>query len=421
MRKDTQGYRSLVAYLVAALQQVIPSNSELHSYLKEHLPEYMVPNTFLSLEALPLTPNGKVNRHALPTPDDMRPKLKASYVAPRDPLEFQVARLWAEVLEIQSVGVRDNFFELGGHSLLAVHLLTQIQKQFDRNLPLVAFFQEATVEHIAGMLRQQRKLASRSLLLPIQPYGSQRPFFCVHPAGGDARCYLDLAHCLGLDQPFYGLQASGMDGEQNPATDIETMAVAYIEALRVLQHEGPYLIGGWSMGGQVAFEMARQLREEGQDIALLALFDTPTPWQLGREKDDVELLIEFFDNIPLSADSLRQLSFDQQMVFILEQAKKANKLLPGTMLPHLLRRFEIYKINLQAMRNYVPRTYPGRITLFHVDEQPAGSVLNPLDWGVVAEGGVEVCTVTGNHYNMIFMPRAQNLAEQLNVYLQKEM
>jgi pimeloyl-ACP methyl ester carboxylesterase len=170
--------------------------------------------------------------------------------------------------------VKDDFFNLGGDSLSAVRLMLEIEQHFGQKLSLATLFPSSTIEHLASILRQATGSRLSSPLVAIQPSGAKPPFFCVHPIGGNVLCYLDLARHLGEDQPFYGLQASGIDGEGEPKSRIEGMAGYYIEAIREIQPQGPYLLGGWSFGGVVAFEMAQQLHSSGEQVALLALIDS---------------------------------------------------------------------------------------------------------------------------------------------------
>ncbi|HEX2524309.1 MAG TPA: amino acid adenylation domain-containing protein, partial [Terriglobia bacterium] len=271
-RDDTPEEKRLVAYLVTE-QELRPTANDLRSFLKKKLPEYMIPAIFVLLDALPLMPSGKVDRRSLPAPDRARPESENAFVAPRDDLELQLTHIWEDVLGVRPIGVRDNFFELGGHSLLAARLLASIENRLGKKLPLATVFQGATVEHLAAILRQDAKPAPRSSLVAIQPAGSKRPLFLVHPAGGHVFPYVHLARYLGPDQPCYGLQARGLEEGEEPHTRIEDMAADYIKALRTVQPIGPYLLGGWSMGGLVAFEMAQQLHAQGEGVDLLALLD----------------------------------------------------------------------------------------------------------------------------------------------------
>ena len=393
---------------------------ELRRFAEERLPEYMVPSAFVVLEALPLTPNGKVDRSLLPAPNRTGSDLQDAFVAPRDTLELQLAHIWEDLLDVSPIGVTNNFFDLGGHSLLAVRLIAQIQKQFGQNLPLTTLFQGATIDQLAGILRQQNSSPSWSPLVAIQPGGSQRPFFCVHPAGGNVLCYYDLARCLGPDQPFYGLQAKGLDGQEEPSTTVEDMAVDYIEALRVIQPEGPYLLAGWSYGGLVAFEMARKLQAQGQQVALLALLDAGfIAHKEPLEEDDAAMFARLFQEYySLSFEYPRQLAADEQMLYVIEQARQAN-LLPSDFDLAQARSFmQVHKANTRAALGYVPQHYPGRVTLFRAAEQPEEVTEDStMGWGELASVGVDLHIVPGKHLTILRKPNVQVLAERLKCCL----
>jgi amino acid adenylation domain-containing protein len=418
-REDAPGEKRLVAYAVAN-----STADELRHFLKDKLPEYMVPAVVVLLEALPVTPNGKVDRRALPVPDRSRPELEKAFVAPRDDLELQLAHIWEEVLGVRPVGVSDNFFELGGHSLLAVRLFALIEKRLGKKLPLTAVFQGATVEHLAGVLRQQATSGPQSSLVPLQPGGSKRPLFLVHPAGGHVFPYIHLAQLLGSDQPCYGLQARGLEDGQDPHTQIEDMAAWYIQALQTLQPAGPYLLGGWSMGGVVAFEMAQQLHAQGQRVALLALLDgrIPTADETFPEEDAEAIsLVERYFGISFGPmESLAQLPKDEQLAFMLEQGKSAG-LIPTELDVAQARRFvELLRNDLRATQNYGLHLYPGRITFFKAKETPVGTSSDPdptMGWSEWASGGVEVHVVPGNHANLMYEPHVEVLAGKLTACL----
>jgi surfactin family lipopeptide synthetase A len=416
-REDAPGEKRLVAYVVAD-----STAEELRRFLKDKLPEHMVPAVFVLLDALPLMPNGKIDRGALPAPDRTRPELNKAFVAPRDDLELQLTHIWEEVLGVRPVGVRDNFFELGGHSLLAVRLFALIEKRLGKKLPLTAVFHGATVEHLAGVLRQQATPGPQSSLVAIQPGGSKRPLFLVHPAGGHVFPYVHLAQLLGPDQPCYGLQARGLEDGQNPHTRIEDMAAHYIQALRTLQPTGPYLLGGWSMGGMIAFEMAQQIRAQGQRVALLALLDgrIPTPDETFPEEDSEAIsLVERYFGISFGPmASLTALPKDQQLALILEQAKSAG-LVPAELDISQARRFvDLLRSDLRATQNYGLHLYPGRITFFKASETLAGASPDPtMGWSEWASGGVEVHIVPGNHANLMYEPHVEVLAEKLTACL----
>jgi surfactin family lipopeptide synthetase C len=294
-REDIPGDKRLVAYIIPEGEQT-PSVSVLRQYLKEKLPEYMMPNVFVMLEKFPLTPNGKVDRRALPAPEHTRPELEETYVAPRTPVEQSLAEIWANVLGVERVGVNDNFFELGGHSLLAVQLFVRIRKWAGIDLPLATLLKSPTVQGLAEILDPSCATAPISgetiseisspvqqwqSLVPIQPEGNRPPVFLIHAIGGNVLNYLPLLQHLGPDQPFYGLQARGLDGVLSPFSSIEEMASHYIAEIRSVQSSGPYFLGGASFGGTVAFEIAQQLTKQGEKVAFLVLFDSVGPGARG--------------------------------------------------------------------------------------------------------------------------------------------
>ena len=272
-REDTPGDKRLVAYVVAPAE---PHSNDLRSFIKERLPNYMLPSAFVFLDIMPLTPNGKVDRRALPAPEKDRPE-SSSIAVPQDKLESHLIQIWESVLNVRPIGIQDNFFDLGGNSLQAVTLFTQIEKQFGKKLPLATLFQSSTVAEIAQIIRKEKWLAPWESLVPIQPNGTKPPLFYIHGGGGNLLVYRNLAHSLGSDQPVYGLQPRGLDGNYVPFTRIEDMAAYYLAQIRKLQPEGPYFLAGLSSGGTTAWEMAQLLKAQGQEVALLALFDTSGP------------------------------------------------------------------------------------------------------------------------------------------------
>jgi surfactin family lipopeptide synthetase C len=290
--EDPLGNKCLIAYVIP--DQDEPSVDKLRSFLKEKLPHYMIPAAFVMLKAFPLNPNGKLDHKALPEPDLLSQNGSATLVAPRNPFELQLTQIWAEVLNTPLVGVQDNFFDLGGHSLLAVHLMARIQQHFGKKLPLASLFEGPTVEQLAHILQQQAEESVLPLLVPIKPDGSKQPFFCVSGAGGNIVYFYHLARYLDSDRPFYAFQAKGLDGKSEPHTCVEEMAADYIAALQAVQPEGPYLLGGHSFGSWVAFEMGQQLQEQGHEVALLAVLDTPGPGSYNLENiqfDEMERMV----------------------------------------------------------------------------------------------------------------------------------
>jgi amino acid adenylation domain-containing protein len=431
VREDTPGDQRLVAYVVLAPNSPATSN-ELRQFLANQLPAYLVPNTFVILESLPLTPNGKCDRRSLPAPNDQDRK-NIQKIAPRNLVELQLTQIWLEVLGINDLSVEENFFELGGHSLLAVRLINCIEQKLGKNLPLTSLFQNGTIASLAQLLAQETTQLTHSPLIPIQSQGNKTPFFAVHPIGGNVLCYANLARYLGTDQPFYGLQALGLQETEKPVSSIEEMARVYIQAIQAIQASGPYYLGGWSMGGVIAFEMAQQLSAQGQTVALLSLIDSYSPTLLNSvntEENSSESRLEeineslnivysfvrdltgmFNQQIPFSEDELTHLTSDELLAHFLTWSKQTNVLPPELGEQQIKHWFAVFQTNRQALFNYFPKAYSGKTIFFGAEES---SLKNPGWHGII--NNLESQWISGDHYSLIKNPI---LAEKLNSYLQQ--
>jgi amino acid adenylation domain-containing protein len=423
---DASGDRRLQAYLVTD-SEVALSAGALDAALAGRLPDYMIPSVFVFLEALPRTPSGKLDRRALA---GIKPEMAGGHgptVAPRDALELELVQIWEELLDTRPIGVTDDFFARGGHSLLAVRLMACLERRLGRALPVAALFQHSTVEALAAALRHETEPLAQSSLVALQPGGSATPFFCVHPVGGNVFCYVELARHLGPEQPFYALQALGLDGSQQPLSRVEEMAAHYLETIRGVQPQGPYLLGGWSVGGLIAFEMARQLQARGQEVGLLVLMDSRAqqPHDELEEGGDLEPLAIFaldlglsLDRLALSAEELGRLSTDEKLALVLEEAKAAKKLPPEVGLPEARHLFRVFESTLIAEERYDPRPYPGQVYLFRARDGSGKETLSSdLGWGRYAQGGVTVEEISGDHFSFLQQPHVAQLAERLEVQI----
>lgn len=413
----------LVAFVVPKLKPA-PETGELRTFLESKLPDYMVPSSFVMLESLPLTPNGKLDRRALPRSDSTGLAPRSGFVVPRDFVELKLVRLWEETLGARPIGVRDNFFELGGHSLLAIRLTFRIQQTFGVDLPLSILFQASTVEDLAVILRQQAEVPSWSPLVCVQADGSKPPFFCVHPGGGNVLCYVGLAQHLGSDQPFYAFQAKGLNGEQ-PFTSVEEMASQYVKAMIEMQPDGPYLLGGWSVGGLIAFEMARQIEASNQRLDLLALIDVIAPDRNNPDlydyEDEVALMLTFAHNLgvpverfTVSTELFQSLGSKDRWPYLLSHAREANVLPPGLTTTQIQRLFDVFTANVTAAKNYIPKISKCPITLFKASQRQPGFVDDGfLGWDGLSEAGTDVHEVPGSHFTMLREPEVRDLATRL--------
>jgi amino acid adenylation domain-containing protein len=432
VHEDERHEKRLVAYVVA-VSDPGPTPAALRAHLQSQLPEYMVPSIYMTLRELPLTPNGKVNRKALPAPDQSRPDLSETFVAPHDSLEQQLANFWVALFNVERVGVRDNFFDLGGHSLLGVRLFAHIKKLTGKELPLVTLFQAPTIEQLAAILRQQGWKSPWASLVPIKAGGSMPPFYCVHGVGGTILEYLDLAKHLDADQPFYGLQAIGLDGKRPiEQLTVEQMAARYIEEIRAFQPRGPYYLGGSSFGGKVAYEMAQQLRAAGEEVAVLALFDTNGPGYprlLPRRTAWRRRMDWWIDRAILHWENFRACEAGERMQYLRQKAARWKKQfrwkqqqLWDRMRGRLpLETFhQVRMMGFRANTAYDAKPYAGHVALFRATEQPRGIYEDrTLGWGSVLNGDLEIIDTPGHHGAIVREPRSRVLAAQLTEVLRR--
>lgn len=438
-REDRPGEKRLVAYVVLS-EEVETIISDLRRWVKQRLPDYMVPSAFVMLDEVPLTANGKLDQRALPAPDGKQFQ-ENSFVAPRNTLELLLTKSWEKVLGVRPIGVKDNFFDLGGDSLLAVRLFALIEKVYNKKLPLATLFQAPTVEQLVGLLSEEKWSPTWSSLIAIQPGGSKPPLFCLHLALGHVLFYRDLAHRLGADQPVYAFQPQGLDGTQPCHTRIEEMASHYIKEMRALQPEGPYFLGGSSSAGLIAFEMAQQLHAQGQEVGLLALFDTYAPGfpKFSPEARSLRYQVyRFMQRVNLHRDNLFLLEPREKWRYARDKAvlvrgrlkgsikgiesgvkKAADKLYQSN--GHSVPGEDQPRINVtRALSEYVPQVYPGRVTLFRASKRPAGYADDrDSGWGQLAAGGVDIHEIPGYHGSIVMEPRVRILAEELQACLNR--
>jgi amino acid adenylation domain-containing protein len=410
-REDRLGEKYLVAYFTTAPGSGATAE-ELRRYLEERLPRYMVPAAFIPLEKLPTTPSGKVNRRSLPTLAEYSASHQKLTIEPRDAIELQLVQLWEDVLGRSPIGVRDNFFDLGGHSLSAMKLMSGIEKCFGRSLPLSSLIAGGTIEQFAAVLRQQVNPTPQSPIVCLQSKGTNPPFFCIHPAGGNILCYIPLSRSLGDQQPFYGLQSPALYAGGESFANLEAMASAYIRAIQKVQKKGPYFIGGWSSGGVIAYEIARQLMDAGEMVALLAIIDVGVPELREEAPDyqapsDMQLLANVFLNLYDIPAHIKNLDPYEQLDFLIDLGKKHNFITPDFDPDHAMRYVRVFKENSKATDLYLrrPSPYRGKVTLFRaVDplEQPSDPPKDPAyGWEKWAQGGVEIHTAPGSHKSIL--------------------
>jgi acyl transferase domain-containing protein/thioesterase domain-containing protein len=350
-------------------------------------------------------------------------------------LESTLAAWWQEMLGVKEVGQDDDFFALGGHSLVGVRLFVKIKKAFQVDLQLAVLFEARTVRQLAAVIRKAKQPAAAeqktwSHLIAIQPQGSRIPLFCVHAVGGDVVFYQPLSRALGDGQPFYAFRSPLLTEGRIRETSVEELASLYVEELRAFCPRGPYLLGGASFGGLIAYEMAQQLSAQAAEPALLFLFDTSAPGSVQR--------VESTEKLRAFRQKLRDEGFpylvrkavkkgEHWWQLLVKQAKDAacfSYHLADRELPLGLRYYQVEKVHRSAMVRYRIRPYPGKIALMRAIERGyrgmefLGTREAPdLGWGALAGGGLQIRDVAGEHGNVLRDPQVQTVAEALNAVL----
>ncbi len=449
MAKESAGGERLVGCLV--MKPDAPSVTvEWADYLRRTLPDYRVPSAFLVLNELPLSVSGKVDYAALQRSAGEKIEPARVRIAPRDELERQLAELWEAVLGVSHIGIHDRFFELGGHSLLAVRLLAKIETTFGQKLPVSAVFQHPTVAQLGALLRSQdaAKAVPLTSIVEVQPHGSRPPIYFVHGVGGGMFWgYSNLSRHLGADQPVHVFKSRGLDGTPEWPT-IREMAQSYVADLKSFQPQGPYVVGGYCFGGNVAYEMARQLKDAGDEVALLVLISSSPPnsqYESTQFRWSLPWLLKFSRNFgrwivsfAMRWDAKERREFirwKSRVVWrrlaplfgapAVEDPRDSNvdntdALMALTVVNEAQRR--LWNAHMIALRLHRPKPYDGKAVLIR---SPAHLFLCSFDeqcgWGELVRGGVTVKIVPGDHGRILEEPFVVAAANELRRCLQENL
>jgi len=273
VREDQPNDKRLAAYLIVHHKTTF-SIDTLKDFLKEQLPEYMIPTAFVLMDKFPMTVSKKVDRSQLPIPKWATTTKNQPFTVPNSPTEKVLYKIWQELLGIPDLSIHDDFFELGGHSLIAVNMMSKIDQQIGRKVPLAALLKHATIHQLGQLLDQQAEATFNDSLVPIKTTGNKPPLYLIHGGGLHVLMFQTLAANMDAEQPIYALQAKGLNGEGNALNRIENMAAHYIAEIQKINPDGPYALAGYSIGGLIAFEMAKQLKAANKKVLMLSVFDT---------------------------------------------------------------------------------------------------------------------------------------------------
>ena len=385
----------------------------------------MVPRIFIEIPFVPLTGNGKVDKRALPDPDGMAEFGKRSKREPETEAQLLVADIWKEALRLKDLSIDDDFFELGGHSLIAVKVMKSIEEKTGQRLPITALFEAPTVEKLSRLLDMGEKAVSWKSLVPIKPEGTKPPLYIVHGSGLTVLVFHSLAKGLDPDQPVYGLQARGLNGVDEPFDNMQDIAAYYISEMLEQNPDGPYNLAGYSFGGIVAFEMAKQLEALGKEVNMLAIFDTYADnsksfddWLLKMSKKfrrqfpKFRFIMQSFFKHPGETVSYQWNFIRSKLNRILAPTGLVEKQLDED--EHLEHSDKINAKHDIAFYKYKMSPYNGTIDLFRVKTRMY-YLDDPiyLGWKPYALQGLNIHEISGDHKTFLLSPNVQELARLL--------
>ncbi|RRB02255.1 non-ribosomal peptide synthetase [Larkinella rosea] len=396
------------------------------------LPPYMVPAEFVVLPSLPLTPNGKIDRKALPKPlTSAHQKQEISEMVSAE--EELIRHIWQSLLGIDHLSITDDFFALGGHSLIAIQVMTQLEKETGKRLPLATLFEYPTIQKLAALLQKSRKSTIWKSLVPIKPTGSKMPIYIIHGYDLNLLYFKNLVEHMDEEQPIYGLQALGVDGNAQPMETLEDTATFYISEIIEQNPVGPYAIAGYSSGGYIAVEMARQLQAMGKEVKLVGVFDTNADeysahqvmahksalYKLGKKLHrQIPKLVWFTKSLlqkPGATLRYQKGYVKRQLTTVLVALGLAERPKPEGLSDAIM---AIIDKNEAVFQKYIMEPYDGVIHLFRATERPYYiDDFKFLGWSRFALKGVRAHDVQGDHKTMLYPPHNKGFARVLQKVL----
>ncbi|MEM8670327.1 MAG: amino acid adenylation domain-containing protein [Planctomycetota bacterium] len=416
----------------------------LKRHVADRLPPFKRPSAIAVLDELPIGSSGKVIRRLLP--DAVQQPID-EHVAPSTPLERYLADGWSEMLQVERVSVHQNFFQLGGNSLQAATMTARLSEELGVHVPTALLFDLADIARLSQRLVQLYEVEmaerfglesvtaySRSSSMPgevsgrdvesqeihpllanLKPDGERPPLFMVHPPGGIVVCYRELAEQLSSEQPLFAIRSRGLHGKESLPSTLQEMAADYVEALKTVQPNGPYVIGGWSLGGLVAYEVARLLQSNGEDIDQLILLDTSIPegaTDLVDSADQTNAGLEY--GIDLSLSQLNELEADQQLPFLWDHAVKLGVLsdeTPAEVVAQVLSDLQsLFHHHVDLANSHQLQPLDVDVLLIRPSDVPIEvSTSQDRGWGRLVKT-VQVHFMPGHHHSMVQMPQVKQLA-----------
>ncbi len=423
-KEDTNGNKRLVAYIVSNDDFNV---QEIKDSLSKSLPDYMVPSLFVRLEKMPLSLNGKIDRKALPEPEGNFETTHA-YVAPRNEIEQKLVDIWTKVLGVEKVGVYDNFFDLGGHSILTIQLISNINKVFKSKLPVSIIFEAQSIELLSKKLSISSQI-DWNPLVTIQSKGRLTPMYCMSGGAMDVNTFQPLSKYLGTNQPMYGLQYTGIDSGTKAMSSVEEIAIQNIAAIKKVNANGPYYLCGYSLGGFVAFEMAKQLLQSGDEILGIALLDSYSPmhevFEILKDDSDTDKMYRVIKGMERFMDVKTDITWED---LINKSTRESYDMLKEKIYKKYEKelfadydafhtRFDSVKIHSNIKYEPVQKRYSIPITLYRAERNDDKDIT--LGWDRYSSFDVRVIAVPGDHQSMVKEPYVQALAESMKIEINK--
>ena len=421
VREDAPGDRRLTAYLVwePGLEPLHPD--AIRTALAPLLPSFMMPAAFVALEALPITPNGKLDRAALPAPPTAAHCERGNerdVPEAGDETERELRAIWESVLGHSGISLDDNFFDLGGHSMLAVRLLAEVERRTGTRLRTAAFFRAPTIRRFAALLRDETAAGAHGCVVTIQKGDGRHPLFFVSGWGGQLIVLNELAKHLRPTQPFHVLDVGAFEAGEAALT-IEKVAATMIEDMRRVQPRGPYRLAGYSMGGAIVYEIAQQLRQRGEDVALLVLLDCAAPGYPRRHSAPMRVLLHLRKAATMKPAQMLAYVAGRARWMIRNPRERERSLFEGsnieeTTFTRMLEQSAGAMLAAWNAYEYLP--YPGRVMLVRAEATPksVGDIDDDLTHGWASlTGGVDLRSMQCTHNRMLFSPHAADLARIL--------
>jgi len=414
------GDKVLVAYYTLESSEDIDLE-KLRSLLKLKLPDYQVPSFFLKLDKIPLTLTNKVDRRTLTAAGLPSVVDDSNFIAPSTEYEIRLAKIWKDILKIDKISIHSGFFELGGYSLLAVSMIIRIEKEFGIRLPLTTIVEQSTIQKLSKIIEEGITPDKWRSLVPLRPNGEKKPLFLIHGMGLNVLLYTTIINYLDPNQPVYGLQAKGLNGVEKPLETIEDIASYYISEIMTIDNKGPYQLAGYSLGGNIAFEMARQLDVMGKKVSFIGLLDTDTDnlinpfsisgirycggkYSLNYLKWNILYLFKHSNESMFAVIRRRLNGLWKKIRGRDYKVVKENNVSKGEKreLPKYLRK--VHQANLKASRNYIIKPYSGCVHVFKATHQTF-YIHDPVNygWDKYALGGAVIHEIPGEH-SVIFAP-----------------